>query len=116
MFAVTTAFTTLPAPLYVLYQARDHFGSALVTVIFAAYAAGVVASLLTAGHVSDWLGRRRMVAAAVGINMAAGLVFLAWPTVFGAAALAQMSAGRLPLSRGLQARLGLGVLAAGVAA
>ena len=36
--------------------------------------------------------------------------------VFGAAALAQMSAGRLPLSRGLQARLGLGVLAAGVAA
>ena len=116
MFAVTTAFTTLPAPLYVLYQARDHFGSALVTVIFAAYAAGVVASLLTAGHVSDWLGRRRMVAAAVGINMAAGLVFLAWPTVFGAAALAQMSAWPAPLSRGLQARLGLGVLAAGVAA
>jgi hypothetical protein len=36
--------------------------------------------------------------------------------VFGAAALAQMSVGRLPLSRGLQARLGLGVLAAGVAA
>jgi MFS family permease len=83
VFAVTMAFTTLPAPLYVLYQARDHFGSALVTVIFAAYAAGVVASLLAAGHVSDWLGRRRMVAAAVGINMAAGLVFLAWPTVTG---------------------------------
>jgi len=83
VFAVTMAFTTVPAPLYVLYQARDHFGAAMVTVIFAAYAAGVVASLLLAGHVSDWLGRRRMVAAAVGINMAAGLVFLAWPTVAG---------------------------------
>ena len=77
------AFTTLPAPLYVLYQARDHFDAALVTVIFAAYAAGVVASLLMAGHVSDWLGRRRIVAAAVGINIAAGLIFLAWPTVTG---------------------------------
>ena len=83
VFAVTMAFTTIPAPLYVLYQARDHFGAAMVTVIFAAYAAGVVASLLLAGHVSDWLGRRWIVAAAVGINMAAGLVFLAWPTVTG---------------------------------
>ena len=83
VFAVTMAFTTVPAPLYVLYQARDHFDAAMVTVIFAAYAAGVVASLLMAGHVSDWLGRRRIVAAAVGINMAAGLIFLAWPTVTG---------------------------------
>jgi len=83
VFAVTMAFTTVPAPLYVLYQARDHFGAAMVTVIFAAYAAGVVASLLMAGHVSDWLGRRRIVGAAVGINMAAGLVFLVWPTVAG---------------------------------
>ena len=77
------AFTTVPAPLYVLYQARDHFDAAMVTVIFAAYAAGVVVSLLMAGHVSDWLGRRRIVAAAVGINIAAGLIFLAWPTVMG---------------------------------
>ena len=83
MFAVTMAFTTVPAPLYVLYQARDHFDEAMVTVIFAAYAAGVVASLLMAGHVSDWLGRRRIVAAAVGINIAAGLIFLIWPTVTG---------------------------------
>lgn len=32
-FAVTMAFSAVPAPLYVLYQARDHFGSFLVTVI-----------------------------------------------------------------------------------
>jgi MFS family permease len=83
VFTVTMAFTTVPAPLYVLYQARDHFGAAMVTVIFAAYAAGVVASLMMAGHLSDWFGRRRMVAAAVGINLAAGLVFLTWPAVPG---------------------------------
>ena len=44
------------------------------------------------------------------------LAGLATFIVFGAAALAQISAGRLPLSRGGQARLGLGLLAAGVAA
>jgi MFS family permease len=83
VFAVTMAFSTVPAPLYVLYQARDHFGALLVTVIFAAYAVGVLASLFLAGHISDWFGRRRMVAAAVGVNMASGVVFLAWPAVPG---------------------------------
>lgn len=83
VFAVAMAFSTIPAPLYVLYQARDHFGALLVTVIFAAYAVGVMASLFLAGHISDWLGRRRMVAAALGVNMLSGVVFLAWPSVPG---------------------------------
>jgi MFS family permease len=82
-FAVTMAFSTIPAPLYVLYQARDHFGALMVTVIFAAYAAGVVASLFLSGHLSDWLGRRRMALVAVAISMLAGVAFLTWPTVPG---------------------------------
>lgn len=82
-FLVTMAFSAVPTPLYVLYQARDGFGPLLVTVIFAAYAAGVVASLFLAGHLSDWLGRRRMVVAAVAINMISGVVFLTWPAVPG---------------------------------
>jgi MFS family permease len=40
-----------------------------ITVIFAAYAVGVVASLFLAGHLSDWAGRRRMVLLAVLVNM-----------------------------------------------
>jgi hypothetical protein len=83
VFTVTMAFSTIPAPLYVLYQARDHFGALLVTVIFAAYAVGVMASLFLAGHISDWLGRRRLVATALGVNMLSGIAFLAWPTVPG---------------------------------
>ena len=71
-FAVTMAFSALPAPLYVLYQARDHFSTFMITVIFAAYAAGVVASLFLAGHLSDWAGRRRMVLLAVVVNMPPG--------------------------------------------
>ena len=83
VFAITMAFSAVPAPLYVLYQARDHFGALLVTIIFSVYALGVAASLFLVGHVSDWLGRRRILLIAVGINMAAGLLFLGWPAVPG---------------------------------
>lgn len=83
VFAVTMAFSALPTPLYVLYQARDHFSTFLVTVIFAAYAVGVVASLFLAGHLSDWAGRRRMVLLAVLTNMLSGLLFLLWPATAG---------------------------------
>ncbi len=82
-FAVTMAFSALPTPLYVLYQARDHFSTFMITVIFAAYAVGVVASLFLAGHLSGWAGRRRMVLLAVATNMASGLLFLLWPATAG---------------------------------
>lgn len=80
-FLVGMSFSTVPAPLYPLYQARDGFGSFTVTVIFAVYAVGVVASLFLAGHVSDWLGRRRMLVAALLAEALAALVFLAWESV-----------------------------------
>ncbi len=83
IFAITIAFSTAPAPLYVLYQVRDHFGALLVTIIFSAYAFGVVASLFLVGHVSDWLGRRRVLVLAIAVNMTAGLVFLRWPGILG---------------------------------
>src|ERR1700747_1323244 len=82
-FAVTMAFSALPTPLYVLYQARDHFSTFMITVIFAAYAVGVVASLFLAGHLSDWVGRRRMVLLAVLTNMFSGVLFLLWPATAG---------------------------------
>ncbi len=47
-FPITMAFSAVPAPLYVLYAARDGFGPLMVTVIFAAYAASVLASLFLA--------------------------------------------------------------------
>src|SRR3981081_3380785 len=68
-FAVTMAFSSAPAPLYVLYQQRDGFGPFTVTLVFAAYAIGVVASLFLAGHISDWVGRRRILLPAILINM-----------------------------------------------
>jgi MFS family permease len=82
-FAVTMAFSAVPTPLYVLYQARDGFGSITLTLIFAMYAVGVVLSLLLAGHLSDWAGRRRMLAAAIAVNLISGVVFLTWSSVPG---------------------------------
>jgi hypothetical protein len=83
VFLVTMAFSAVPAPLYVLYAARDRFGPLMITVIFASYAVGVIASLFLAGHLSDWLGRRRMAVIAVAVNVASGVIFLLWPSVPG---------------------------------
>jgi MFS family permease len=59
-FAVTMFGTTLPTPLYVLYQEEMGFPEEMLTAIFAVYAAGVLAALLLFGRASDQLGRRRL--------------------------------------------------------
>jgi MFS family permease len=82
-FLVVMAFSTVPTPLYALYQVRDGFSTTLITVIFASYAVGVAASLYLAGHVSDWLGRRRIILAAIVIELLSAVVFLVWPAVPG---------------------------------
>jgi hypothetical protein len=48
-FLTLAAFTTVPSPLYGLYQARDGFSEFIVTVIYAAYAIGVIGALAFAG-------------------------------------------------------------------
>ncbi|WP_245673927.1 MFS transporter [Actinoplanes rectilineatus] len=75
-FLTAMAFSTVPTPLYPLYMARDGFSTFVVTVVFAAYAAGVVASLLLAGHVSDWFGRRRVLIPALLLELLAAVLFL----------------------------------------
>ena len=72
------AFAAVPTPLYPIYEQRDGFPSYVITVIFAAYAVGVMLALYLAGHVSDWLGRRRLVLASLAIQALAALVFLFW--------------------------------------
>ncbi|MWB99322.1 MFS transporter [Agromyces seonyuensis] len=82
-FAVALAFSTVPTPIYAFYQERDGFPTWVTTVIFAAYAVGVVVSLYFAGHVSDWLGRRRVFLAALAIEIVAAGMFLLWAEVPG---------------------------------
>ncbi|HWD79283.1 MAG TPA: MFS transporter [Kribbella sp.] len=82
-FLTTMAFSTIPTPLYAIYQHRDGFPTYVITVIFASYAIGVMASLYLAGHVSDWLGRRRIALFAVLAEALSAAIFLIWPAVPG---------------------------------
>lgn len=81
VFVTAMAFSTVPTPLYPLYQARDGFSTFTVTVVFAVYAVGVLASLLLAGHVSDWLGRKKVLTAALLLELVAAALFLAVPSL-----------------------------------
>jgi predicted MFS family arabinose efflux permease len=76
-FLVAMAFSTVPTPLWPLYQAEDGFPTSMVTVAFSAYAVGVLISLFFAGHVSDWVGRRRVLLPAVLLEVVAAVLFLA---------------------------------------
>ena len=80
---MTMATSTIPTPLYALYQQRDHFSSLMVTIVFAVYAGGVIVSLFLVGHVSDWLGRRRILATGLFINVASALLFVVAPSLTG---------------------------------
>src|SRR5689334_20025977 len=83
VYLVSQAFSTVPAPLYPIYQRQDGFSSFTVTIVFAVYAVGVVVSLLLAGHLSDWAGRRRILAPALAVQVVAALLFLFWPSLPG---------------------------------
>jgi MFS family permease len=78
-FVTAMAFSTVPTPLYPLYQLHDGFSTFTVTIIFAAYAVGVIASLLLAGHLSDWVGRKRVMVTALAIELVAAAIFLTQP-------------------------------------
>ncbi|MFJ4653465.1 MFS transporter [Nocardia sp. NPDC088792] len=75
-FWATMAGTTIPTPLYPLYERAFGFGALAVTVIFGVYALAVVAGLLSLGGLSDRLGRRPIVAVALALAVLATVVFL----------------------------------------
>jgi predicted MFS family arabinose efflux permease len=77
------AFSAVPTPLYVIYQQRDHFSNIGGTVVYAVYAVGVIASLFLAGHVSDWMGRRRLLVFGLLVNVLSAFVFIAAPSFTG---------------------------------
>jgi MFS family permease len=80
-FAVTMLGTTLPTPLYVIYQAQWHFSTSVITLIFAVYAVGVLAALLLAGRSSDQVGRRPVLAAAIVLSVVSAVTFILAPGV-----------------------------------
>lgn len=70
------AASSVPTPLYHLYQESLHFSAAVLTLVFGVYALSLLAALLTVGSLSDHLGRRPVIFVALVLNILAMLLFI----------------------------------------
>ncbi|WP_327121347.1 MFS transporter [Streptomyces sp. NBC_01341] len=98
VFAVGMAGTTLPTPLYGLYQEQIGFSELLVTIVFAVYALAVITVLLVAGNYSDVVGRRPVLLCAMALSAASAGCFLlerGLPLLFAGRVLSGCAAGLL---------------------
>jgi Sugar (and other) transporter len=80
---IVMASATLPSPLYGLYRIRDHLSQLTVTVIYAIFAAGTIAALLSVRFVAARAGRRGVMLGAVATMMVAAGLLAAWKALPG---------------------------------
>lgn len=95
-FLVVMFGTTLPTPLYPVYEQQYSIAELMVTVIYGVYATGTIAALILAGSWSDQIGRRPVVGAALAFSAASALIFALdanLPSLLVARVLSGMSAG-----------------------
>ncbi|BFO18257.1 hypothetical protein SHKM778_46450 [Streptomyces sp. KM77-8] len=76
IFVLFLAASSAPSPLYLIYQLQWQFTAWVLTLVFALYVMGLLSSLLVVGALSDHLGRRPVLAAAIGLEMVALALFL----------------------------------------
>ena len=79
--AVITAMTfaasgAAPTPLYHQYQESFGLTPFAITIIFAAYVLSLLAALLTVGSLSDYIGRRPAILAALLLNVVSMAMFM----------------------------------------
>src|SRR6266567_7106484 len=75
---IVMASATLPSPLYGIYRIRDHLSALTVTVIYAIFAGGTIAALLSVRFIAARAGRRGVMLAAVATMMAAAGLLTTW--------------------------------------
>jgi len=81
LIAVITAMTfaasgAAPTTLYLRYQETFGFTPFVLTVIFGAYVLSLLGALLTVGSLSDYIGRRPAILAALSLNVVAMVMFI----------------------------------------
>jgi len=69
------AAASAPTPLYVVYQKEWGFPTSTLTIVFAVYVFALIGSLLVLGGLSDHVGRRPVLAAAIALEGAAFVLF-----------------------------------------
>src|SRR5690349_9506 len=95
-FLVTMVGTTLPTPLYPIYEEKFGFAALTVTIVYAVYGIGVLATLLLVGPLSDRLGRRPLLLPGLGFAAVSSVVFIlaqGLPALFIGRVLSGISAG-----------------------
>jgi MFS family permease len=71
------AASSAPTPLYATYAAKWHFSPITTTVVFGVYAIAVLLCLLVLGRLSDHVGRRPVLLAALALQITAATVLTA---------------------------------------
>jgi hypothetical protein len=82
-FLVVMSFATLPSPLYGLYRERDGLSTLTVTIVYAIFAGGTIATLLGVQAIVSRAGRHRVMIGAVATMMVAAGVLAAWKALPG---------------------------------
>jgi MFS family permease len=77
LLVLVLAASGVPSPLYRVYQAEFGFSSGVLTVVFGVYAFALLLALLVVGALSDHVGRRPVLVAALLVEAAAMVLFLA---------------------------------------
>lgn len=96
LLGVAMLGVTLPTPLYPLYQHALGFSTLITTVIYTAYSAGVMITLILFGGSSDHHGRRPVLLAGLACSAASAICFAAkigLPEIFAGRILSGLSAG-----------------------
>ena len=96
VIAVAFYASATPSPLYGVYQARWHFSTPVLSLIYATYAIGVLVSLLLVGSLSDQAGRKPVLAWSLLGLLVSALVFATASSVgwlFAARALQGLATG-----------------------
>src|ERR1700685_312496 len=121
------AASAAPTPLYAIYQRMWGFTPITITIVFGVYAVAVLVALLTLGRLSDSVGRRPVLLAALAVQILSMVVYataggvgelmgariiqgLATGAALGAigAGLLEAGAGRGALANALSPGLGTG--------
>jgi MFS family permease len=100
------ATASVPTPLYALYSSQWHLSAEDTTLVFGVYALFMLAALLTLGRISDHVGRRPVMLAAIAVQVVAMAVFAT------AGGLPALLVGRM--LQGLSTGAGIAAVGAGL--
>ena len=76
VLALLLSAASAPSPLYGIYQALWSFSPLTLTAVYASFALGGLAALLTTGRLSDYLGRRPVLSIGLAVQAIAMLLFV----------------------------------------